>query len=62
VILSASPALLEGKIIRGGMGTGMPYWDPIFTDQDLDALIIYIYSFYMNPGAISAAPTAQLQP
>jgi mono/diheme cytochrome c family protein len=62
VILSASPALLEGKIIRGGMGSGMPYWGPIFTDQDLDALIIYIYSFYMNPGAISAAPTTQVQP
>ena len=28
-LLGASPALLEGKIIRGGMGTGMPYWGPI---------------------------------
>ena len=25
-MLGASPALLQGKIIRGGMGTGMPYW------------------------------------
>jgi mono/diheme cytochrome c family protein/plastocyanin len=62
VILSASPALLAGKIIRGGMGTGMPYWGPIFTDQDLDALIIYIYSFYMNPGAISPSQAPQIQP
>jgi hypothetical protein len=23
-MLGASPALLEGKILRGGMGTGMP--------------------------------------
>ncbi|HEX9617763.1 MAG TPA: c-type cytochrome, partial [Anaerolineales bacterium] len=25
-MLGASPALLQGKIVRGGMGTGMPYW------------------------------------
>jgi len=25
-MLGASPALLHGKIVRGGMGTGMPYW------------------------------------
>jgi len=40
----------------------MPYWGPIFTDQDLDALIIYIYSFYMNPGAISRSQAPQIQP
>ena len=32
-MLGASDAILEGKIIRGGMGTGMPYWGPIFTDR-----------------------------
>ncbi len=44
-LLGASPALLEGKIIRGGMGTGMPYWGPIFTSQQIDALVGYLYSF-----------------
>ena len=44
-LLGASPALLEGKIIRGGMGTGMPYWGPIFTDEEIDALVSYLYTF-----------------
>ena len=44
-LLGASPALLEGKIIRGGMGTGMPYWGPIFTTQQVDALVAYLYNF-----------------
>jgi mono/diheme cytochrome c family protein/plastocyanin len=44
-LLGASPALLEGKVIRGGMGTGMPYWGPIFTDQQLESIISYLYSF-----------------
>lgn len=43
-LLSASPALLEGKIIRGGMGTGMPYWGTIFTQPQLDALVSYLYT------------------
>lgn len=44
-LLGASPALLQGKIIRGGMGTGMPYWGPIFTDAQTWALAGYLYSF-----------------
>jgi len=43
-LLGASPALLEGKIIRGGMGTGMPYWGPIFTGPQLDAILSYLYT------------------
>jgi mono/diheme cytochrome c family protein len=46
----ASPALLEGKLLRGGMGTGMPYWGPIFTEEELDALVSYLYSFSMDLG------------
>ena len=45
ILLGASPALLEGKLLRGGMGTGMPYWGPIFTEEELDALIGYLYTF-----------------
>jgi len=44
-LLGASPAMLEGKIIRGGMGTGMPYWGPIFTRQQIDDLVSYLYNF-----------------
>ena len=44
-MLGASPALLEGKILRGGMGTGMPMWGSIFTQEQMWDLIAYIYSF-----------------
>ena len=48
VLASASPALLEGKLLRGGMGTGMPYWGPIFTQEQLDALVAYLYTFLFS--------------
>lgn len=44
-MLGASPALLQGKILRGGMGTGMPYWGPIFTEEQTWALVAYLQSF-----------------
>jgi mono/diheme cytochrome c family protein/plastocyanin len=44
-MLGASPALLQGKILRGGMGTGMPMWGSIFTDEQIWDLVAYIYSF-----------------
>jgi mono/diheme cytochrome c family protein len=44
-MLGASPALLQGKILRGGMGTGMPMWGSIFTKDQIWDLIAYIYSF-----------------
>ncbi len=44
-ILGASPAILQGKILRGGMGTGMPMWGVIFTEEQIWDLIAYIYSF-----------------
>ena len=51
-MLGASPALLQGKILRGGMGTGMPMWGSIFTDEQIWNVIAYLYSFqfdYSNP-------------
>lgn len=48
VILGASPALLEGKIIRGGMGTGMPNWGDILTREQIRSLVLYIVSFQMD--------------
>jgi mono/diheme cytochrome c family protein len=44
-MLGASPALLQGKILRGGMGTGMPMWGQIFTEEQIWDLIAYLYSF-----------------
>jgi len=44
-MLGASPALLQGKILRGGMGTGMPMWGVIFTEEQIWDLIAYLYSF-----------------
>jgi mono/diheme cytochrome c family protein len=44
-MLGASNALLQGKILRGGMGTGMPAWGPIFTEQELQALLDYLWTF-----------------
>jgi mono/diheme cytochrome c family protein len=48
MMLGASPALLQGKILRGGMGTGMPYFGPIFTEEQTWALVAYIQSFLLE--------------
>jgi mono/diheme cytochrome c family protein len=47
-MLGASPALLNGKIVRGGMGTGMPYWGPIFSEDQIWALIDALYAYQFN--------------
>jgi mono/diheme cytochrome c family protein len=47
-MLGASPALLQGKILRGGMGTGMPMWGSIFTEDQIWDLIAYLYSFQFD--------------
>jgi mono/diheme cytochrome c family protein len=44
-MLGASPALLQGKILRGGMGTGMPMWGSIFTEEQIWDVVSYLYSF-----------------
>jgi mono/diheme cytochrome c family protein/uncharacterized cupredoxin-like copper-binding protein len=44
-MLAASDALLQGKIMRGGMGTGMPEFGSLYTDDQLWALVAYIRSF-----------------
>jgi mono/diheme cytochrome c family protein len=30
------------------MGTGMPYWGPIFTDEQTWALVAYLYSIQFD--------------
>lgn len=47
-LLGASPALLQGKILRGGMGTGMPSWGAIFTEEQTWALVAYLYTFSLG--------------
>jgi cytochrome c oxidase subunit 2 len=48
-MLGASPALLYGKIVRGGMGSGMPYWGPIFTEDQIWALVDALYAYSFGP-------------
>ncbi len=47
-LLAKSPAFLQGKILRGGMGTGMPMWGSILTEQQLWDLVAYLYTFYFK--------------
>jgi cytochrome c oxidase subunit 2 len=47
-MLSLSPARLQGKIIRGGMGTGMPFWGPIFTEAQSWALTDFLWTFQFD--------------
>jgi len=44
-MLGASPALLQGKVIRGGMGTGMPSWGPILTEAQSWAYVDFLWTF-----------------
>lgn len=56
-MLSASPALLQGKILRGGMGTGMPYWGPIFSETQIWALVDFLYTYqFQYEGSIIHEP------
>ncbi len=45
-LLGASNALLQGKIVRGGMGTGMPASGPIFGDEEVKAVTDYLWTFH----------------
>lgn len=48
VMLGASPALLQGKIVRGGMGTGMPAWGNILTETQMWAVTDYVWTFQFS--------------
>jgi len=43
------------KTVRGGMGTGMPYFGPLFTEEQMWSVIDYLWTFlfaydaFMNP-------------
>ena len=44
-MLAASDALLEGKILRGGMGTGMPEFGSLYTEAELRSAVARIRLF-----------------
>jgi mono/diheme cytochrome c family protein/plastocyanin len=44
-MLAASDALLQGKLLRGGMGTGMPEFGSLYTDEELWAMVAYLRTF-----------------
>lgn len=44
-LLESKPAIVQGLILRGGMGTGMPMWGTIFTDEQSWDVVAYLYSF-----------------
>ncbi len=44
-MLASSSAVLQGKIIRGGMGTGMPNFGPVFTEEQTWSLVDFIWTF-----------------
>ncbi len=44
-MLGASDVLLQGKVLRGGMGTGMPEWGSLYSDQEMWDAVSFIRSF-----------------
>lgn len=44
-ILGANDAFLQGKVLRGGMGTGMPEWGSLYSDQELWDVVAFLRSF-----------------
>jgi mono/diheme cytochrome c family protein/plastocyanin len=40
-----SSEIYYAKIRRGGMGTGMPYWGTIFTEEETWGLVDYLWTF-----------------
>jgi mono/diheme cytochrome c family protein len=49
-MLGASDVLLQGKILRGGMGTGMPEWGSLYSEQDMWDVISFLRSFIFDYG------------
>ncbi len=44
-MLASSSTVLQGKIIRGGMGTGMPNFGPILTEDQIWSVIDHLWTF-----------------
>jgi len=47
-----SSRIYYAKIRRGGMGTGMPYWGTIFTEEETWSIVDYLWTFlFKDAGA-----------
>ena len=44
-MLAASDVLLQGKLLRGGMGTGMPEFGSLYSDEEQWAMVAYLRMF-----------------
>lgn len=44
-MLGANDAILQGKVLRGGMGTGMPEWGSLYSEQELWDVVAFLRSF-----------------
>lgn len=44
-MVTASDVLLQGKLLRGGMGTGMPEFGTLYAEQDMWDVIAFLRSF-----------------
>ncbi len=62
MMAGASPALYYAKIARGGMGTGMPNWGTILTEDELWAVTDYLYSFMFDYGDLYGNGKAETSP
>jgi plastocyanin/mono/diheme cytochrome c family protein len=49
-MLGGTSAIYYAKIRRGGMGTGMPSFGPIFTEEETWRLVDYLWSFQFADG------------
>jgi hypothetical protein len=45
IMLAANDLLLQGKLLRGGMGTGMPEFGSLYSDDEQWAMIAYLRKF-----------------
>ncbi len=47
-MLSASDVLLQGKLLRGGMGTGMPEFGSLYSEEELWGMVAYLRTFLFD--------------
>ncbi len=47
---TANNVILQGKILRGGMGTGMPYWGTILTDAEMRSVTSFLWKLLFSAG------------
>ena len=47
-MLSAADVVLQGKLLRGGMGTGMPEFGSLYTEAELWAMVSYLRTFLFD--------------